>query len=49
MMYIHVDNNSVSLLSLLTSKSIHGSLVTKQMGYNILVGVCKGLQYIHSK
>lgn len=49
MMYVHVDNQPVSLQSLVNNQSLLGSTLSKAVFSDILVGVCKGLKYIHEK
>lgn len=49
MMYIHVADKPVSLHVLLCDKHLIGVSVSKDLGYDILVDIYRGLMYIHKK
>ena len=49
MSYIHVDDKPTTLYTLLRKREDPNITLSSQQCTNVLVGVCKGLQYIHGQ
>ena len=49
MSYIHVEDKPITLYTLLCKREDVNITLSRKQCYSALVGVCKGLQYIHGR